>query len=98
MTVNDSDGTGQKETVTVTFLTNHEIDPDEFDLRVRDPDKIRRQLMNAANSTGSIQQVAGNSEENLQRLRKRVKKAKQPARRTETGSERPESQANAGDK
>lgn len=67
----------QKETVTVSFISNHEVDPDKFDLRYKDPMKIREQLRHAASSKGRPQQVCGHDEASLLRYREEIKKAKE---------------------
>jgi hypothetical protein len=64
------------ETVTVSFIANVEVDPEEFDLRVKKPDKIREELFKAAMPGCSLQQVCGNSEEGLERHRRRIKEAR----------------------
>ncbi len=71
--------TGHKpisETVTVTFLANVEVDPEEFDLRVQKPEKIRAELFGAATGRCSLQQLAATSDEALERYRRKIKEAR----------------------
>lgn len=64
------------ETVTVTFLANVEVDPNEFDLRVRKPEKIRRELFRAATDSVWLQEVCSNSDESLERYRRKIEEAR----------------------
>ena len=66
----------EKETVTICFLTNHEVDPDEVDLRFRDPAKVREQLIQAAEPCGSIQVLADTTDEGAEMYRKEVIEAR----------------------
>jgi hypothetical protein len=66
-----------KATVTICCLTNHEIDPDEVDLRYSDPPKVREQLMQAADPCGDIQALATIDDAELDRFLNDVRDARQ---------------------
>lgn len=66
----------RKETVSISFLTVHEVDPDEFDLRVKKPEKIREQLVQAADSCGWIQKPIETTDEALERYRQKIEDAR----------------------
>jgi len=74
---NETGGRHQKETVSVSFLTVHEVDPDDFDLRVRKPEKVRRQLVEAAKPKGHIQKPIETAPESLERYRREIKSARE---------------------
>lgn len=65
-----------KETVTITCITTHEVDPNEFDLRVTDPKRIQEELIRAADPCGSIQVVADGVEEELLAYREQIQQAR----------------------
>jgi hypothetical protein len=72
-----SDGTDRKETVTVSFIANYEIDPNEFDLRVQKPRKIRRQLLSAViPGSGNIQETLASGDQALIEYRELVEEAR----------------------
>lgn len=67
----------QTETVTISFIANFEVDPDQFDLRVRKPDKIRKEIFASVCSNGRPQQVCGNSDAGVKRIREKIKDARE---------------------
>lgn len=68
---------GDKETVTVPFIANYEVDPEQFDLRVRDPSKIRRELASATiPGSDDLQETLVSSDEAMERYREKVMEAK----------------------
>lgn len=68
------------DTVTVTFITNHEIDPDEVDLRYKKPEKVLEQLKKAATNSYSIQEYASGpipvTRAEMDKERRRIKEAR----------------------
>lgn len=63
-----------KNTVTVTFITNHEINVDEIDLRRGD---LRKQLGRAiVPGTANPQEVLGVTDSALKKTREKIREAK----------------------
>lgn len=63
------------ETITVSFITNHEVDPSEVEV-VEDNDGFRDQLVGAVvPETAQVQEVLGTDDDSLDRHRKRIKEA-----------------------
>ena len=81
---NNTNGRGRKETVTVTFITNFEVNPEEFDLRVNQPEKIRHQLQSSIiPGSGTVQGTLDTREEQLLEYRREIEAARSVAIETE---------------
>jgi len=70
------DGAEYRNTVTISFITNFEVDPDEFDLRAEKPDTIREELLSAIISgTAKPQMPAAHGETSLKNSREKIRQA-----------------------
>jgi|GEM_PF-6890073 len=71
-------GTEAENTVTISFITNFEVDPDEFDLRAKKPETIREELLSAIISgTAKPQMPAAHGETSLKNSREKIRQARE---------------------